>query len=114
MLIQVRSGSNYGAFGLSSDGKMGDDLVFSCSASGALAAWNSGKSNKLNPTGVTIATAEQTASVVNGVTKCDFMVDEMLAITAPDETDERTYDLKNTQYFLLVATGKKQDTATLL
>ena len=91
--------------GLSTDGKMGDDLVFVCSSSGLKFAWNKGKNSKVGTTGINVPAAELGASTVNGLTVCDFTVDEALTIVPTDETESRDYDLKGTQYYLLVATG---------
>ena len=105
IVLQVNGAANFGAVGFSTDGTMGDDLVFVCSSSGLKFAWNSGKNSKVGTTGITVPAAEQTDSVTNGLSVCSFTLDEVLTITPPDESETREFDLKGTQYHLLVATG---------
>lgn len=113
IIFQVKSGGSFGAFGLSTDDKMGDDLVFLCSSTGVTPYWNEGKSPQGGVGGVTIAAGEQASETVDSRTVCSFMVDEKLMITPPGADAEREYNLKDTKYFLLVATGR-EDSVSLL
>ena len=103
-LFQVREGDFFGAFGLSVDNKMGDDLVFSCSSSGEVTPyWNQGHSPNSSVEGVEVG--ESSKLTTDGFTSCEFTVDEKMVVTPPGEDIGRVFDLKNTKYYLLVATG---------
>ena len=101
----------YVAVGLSNDAKMGDDLVFSCSngGSGVDVRWNQGKSNQGGVEGVTVSNAK--VETRDGATTCSFTVPEKLKFTPPSSETEKTFDLSESPYHVLVATGAMQGQA---
>ncbi|XP_043793259.1 putative ferric-chelate reductase 1 homolog isoform X1 [Apis laboriosa] len=104
--LQARD-SKYVAVGLSDDSKMGDDSVVECvneeGEIGLYMSWNSGKSNIRQPMQEG-AVGLEASSIKDDVISCKFWREKMTVVQG------REYDLVNTPYNLLVASGKSLKT----
>ncbi|KAG7202882.1 hypothetical protein KM043_010030 [Ampulex compressa] len=101
--MQARGGK-YVAVGLSEDSKMGDDSVVECTNEGGQIAlhmsWNSGKRNIRQPMQEGAVVLES-AAIKDDLITCKFWREKTTVVQG------REFDLVNTPYNLLIATGSE-------
>ena len=87
---------------------MGSDLIFACKIgkSSVEAGWNqaSGKNNWLGVSGVNVIGIS--VILENGVSTCKFSIPETMVIKTPNGDNATQYQLSETKYHLLIATGQ--------